>query len=295
MDFGHIPYSELDIRKLKLPGDSPLNGKILKGRPDKKAKLFIGCAKWGRKEWVGKLYPKGTKEKNFLDQYVKHFNSIELNASHYKVYGASATAAWAVRAERSDFVFCPKMYKGITHFGNLGTKKFLLNEFLRGVDGLGDKLGPIFIQLSDRFGPKRKEELFAFLKKLPADKNFFLELRHPDWFSDKKLEAEVFLLLKKLKIGAVITDTAGRRDLVHMQLPVAKAFIRFVGNELHATDYKRADAWVKRIKLWMDNGIKELYFFMHMQDETFTPELVEYVQKKLRRYLTSKSSSQRDV
>jgi hypothetical protein len=84
-----------------------------------------------------------------------------------------------------------------------------------------------------------------------------------------------------MKIGAVITDTAGRRDCAHMYVTVPKTFIRFVGNSLHPSDYKRIDKWVERMKSWLDGGMKELYFFMHMHDEATSPELTVYLSKKL--------------
>jgi len=83
--------------------------------------------------------------------------------------------------------------------------------------------------------------------------------------------------LKELGIGAVITDTAGRPDVLHMQLTIPKTFIRFVGNSLHPTDYTRIDHWAKRIKKWIDGGIDEIYFFMHMHNEATSPELTKYV------------------
>jgi hypothetical protein len=43
---------------------------------------------------VGKIYPEKTKEKDFLQHYVEHYNSIELNATHYKVYDAEAIKKW---------------------------------------------------------------------------------------------------------------------------------------------------------------------------------------------------------
>ena len=66
-----------------------------------------------------------------------------------------------------------------------------------------------------------------------------------------------------------------------MYLTAPKAFIRYVGNSLHATDYTRVDDWMNRMKYWMDNGIEELYFFMHMHDEAFSPELTVYMVDKL--------------
>jgi uncharacterized protein YecE (DUF72 family) len=115
---------------------------------------------------------------------------------------------------------------------------------------------------------------------LPKDVQFFLEVRHPDWFT-KPINEELFKKLKQLKIGAVITDTAGRRDCCHMHLTIPKTFIRYVGNSLHKTDFPRIDAWVERMKYWLDNGIEEINFFMHMHDEATSPELTVYLVEKM--------------
>lgn len=281
MEFGRVPEEDLKKVDFSLPAEPDFNKKVLKGKPAKNAKVYLGCAKWGRVEWVGKIYPPKTKEKDFLQHYVEHYNSIELNATHYKVYGEAGIRKWAEKAKGKDFMFCPKMYKGITHFGNLKGKEFITNEFFRGIVGFGEHLGPIFVQVSDTFSPKRKDELFAYLSTLPKDLQFFLEVRHPDWFAIEKERDAMFDFLRVHKIGAVITDTAGRRDCAHMHLPIPKAFIRYVGNSLHKTDYTRSDVWTRRVKYWLENGLQELYFFMHMHDEATSPELTVYLVDKL--------------
>ena len=257
------------------------NKSILKGKPVKASKIYLGCAKWGRKEWVGKIYPPKTKEKDFLQHYVQHYNSIELNTTHYKVYGEGGIKKWTEKAAGKDFKFCPKMYQGVTHRGSLNGKQFITNEFFRGIVAFQEYLGPIFIQVSDTFSPKRKDELFNYLKTLPTDLQFFLEVRHPDWFKKDAIREEMISTLKGLNMGIVITDTAGRRDCAHMYLSIPKTFIRYVGNSLHPTDEPRIDAWVKRIKYWLDNGLEELYFFMHMHDEATSPELTVYLVDKM--------------
>ena len=281
MEFGRVPENELDNIDFKLPPDPAFNKKLLTGKAVKDPKVYVGCAKWGRVEWVGKIYPPKTKEKDFLDHYVQHYNSIELNATHYKVYGPAGIQKWAAKANGRDFLFCPKMFQGVTHRGSLKGKDFILNEFLRGIVAFEKHLGPIFVQVSDSFSPKRKEELFDFLRSLPTDLQFFLEVRHPDWFAKEDVKEEMFETLKKIKMGAVITDTAGRRDCAHMYITIPKTFIRYVGNSLHKTDYTRINDWVKRIKYWLDNGMKEIYFFMHMHDEATSPELTVYLVDKL--------------
>jgi len=281
MEFGKLKTEELESIDFSLPAEPAFNKKILSGKPVKQAKVYLGCAKWGRSEWVGKIYPPKTKERNFLQHYVEHYNSIELNATHYKIIGARGISKWKEKAKGKDFRFCPKMYQGVTHRGTLKGKEFLTREFLRGVQAFEENLGPIFVQVSDTFSPNRKEDLFKFMLSLPKELQFFLEVRHPAWFSKEKEREELFDFLSTNNIGAVITDTAGRRDCAHMRLTIPKAFIRYVGNSLHRTDHTRSDVWVQRMKYWLDHGLQELYFFIHMQDEATSPELTVYLVDKL--------------
>src|SRR5882757_9487637 len=109
MEFGRITPKELDSIDFSLPAEPLQNKLVLNGKKAKESLVYIGCAKWGRKEWIGKIYPKGTKDINFLEHYVNHYNSIELNATHYQVYGPTAIAKWAVKAKGLDFKFCPKV------------------------------------------------------------------------------------------------------------------------------------------------------------------------------------------
>jgi uncharacterized protein YecE (DUF72 family) len=280
MDFGRIPEEALAATDLTLVPEPKANAKVLKGKPARNAKVYMGCAKWGRKEWIGKIYPKGTKDANFLEEYVKHYNSIELNATHYKLFKEAEIQKWTAKVKGRDFKFCPKVYQGISHFGNLNGKQILTDAFLQSILGFEKHLGPVFFQVSDKFSPKRKDELFTYLQSLPKDLQFFVEVRHAGWFEPRQME-ELFRELRKLKMGAVITDTAGRRDCCHMHLTIPKAFIRYVGNSLHPTDYTRIDEWVGRISSWLDSGLKEVYFFMHMHDEAYSPELSLYLAEKM--------------
>jgi uncharacterized protein YecE (DUF72 family) len=281
MEFGRVPETELKSIDFSLPAEPGFNKRILSGKPVKNPKVYVGCAKWGRTEWVGKIYPPKTKEKDFLQRYVQHYNCIELNATHYKIYGEPGIRKWAEKAKGKDFLFCPKMYKGLTHRGKLDRRHPLLNEFLRGIVAFEKHLGPVFVQVSDTFSPKRKKELFDFLLALPKDLQFFLEVRHPDWFAKEKEREDMFEFLKSNNMGVVITDTAGRRDCAHMHLTIPNTFIRYVGNSLHPTDYTRTDVWVERLKYWLDHGLKELFFFMHMHDEATSPELTVYLVDKM--------------
>lgn len=280
MDFGRVEYSKLSEINFKLPKEPYTNSNVLAGRPSNNPKFYVGLAKWGRKEWIGKLYPKGTKERDFQKEYQKHFNALEFNSTHYKLPSDQDIHKWLVKADASGLLFCPKVYQGISHFGSFKDKQFLTDVFMASMRKFGNHLGPIFFQVSDKFGPKRKEELFTYLVTLPRDLQFLLEVRHPDWFQADMIK-EVVNTLQKLKIGFVITDTAGRRDVAHMHLTIPKTMIRFVANDLHETDFKRLDDWILRIKYWVESGLEEVYFFMHSLDERYAPELANYLIKGL--------------
>jgi uncharacterized protein YecE (DUF72 family) len=280
MDFGRVEYSGLDSIDFKLPKEPYTNSKVLPNQVNRHPKFYVGLAKWGRKEFIGKIYPRGTKERDFVIEYSKNYNAIEFNATHYKLYKPEDILKWKDLVSGKEFKICPKVYQGISHYGSFDDKQFLSDVFLQSMRVFGDHLGPIFLQVSDKFGPKRKEELFKYLETLPKDLQFFLEVRHPDWFTLPAMD-ELIYKLQKLKIGFVITDTARRRDVVHMNLTIPKAMIRFIGNDLHETDFKRLDDWVTRIKYWVDGGLQEVYFFIHCLNEAFAPELSQYLIKQL--------------
>ncbi|MEQ8424409.1 MAG: DUF72 domain-containing protein, partial [Cyclobacteriaceae bacterium] len=265
-----------------LPPDRPETTALLKKTKNKKTQVFVGCAKWGRKDWVGKIYPEKTKEADFLNHYAKHFNCIELNATFYRLPTEKQTEGWRSKVGKG-FQFCPKFTDQISHFKRLKGAEEVTNQFLKGVSGFKDALGPIFLQLPPNFTPKNFEALENYLGWLPTDIKVFTELRSPKWYEEENFE-NVFNMMEKNKIGSIITDASGRRDCVHMRLTTPTAFIRFVGNGLHPTDYTRVDDWVQRIKSWMDLGIEKVYFFMHQHEEIYSPELSKYVIQQLNKH-----------
>jgi uncharacterized protein YecE (DUF72 family) len=280
MEFGRVEnINDVDYT---FPDDDKYTTKLFKELKKTKTKphIYVGCAKWGRPDWVGKIYPKGTKPADFLKHYVQHYNSIELNAFFYQLFPASTVEKWAALAG-DDFRFFPKFTNSITHIRRLKNAEKDTEAFLQTVHCFGKKLGTSFIQLGDNFGPKHVESIHDYLRSLPRDFNVALELRSKDWFTDKVIVDETYHLMKELGVTSIITDTSGRRDVLHMRLTTPKAFIRYVGNGLHPTDYKRIDDWVERIAVWLDSGLQELDFFIHQHDELHSPELSLYMIEKL--------------
>lgn len=278
MEFGKIPASLIDSVDFALPGDGVFTQKVLTGKPAKDPKVYVGGAKWGRKEWVGVIYPAKTKESDFLEHYIRHFNSIELNATHYKIYPEASIQKWADKVKGKDFRFCPKVPQSISHYSDLGSlrAKELTDEFLLGIQAFGKSLGPVFLQVSEKYAPIRKAQLVHYLRNWPKDVPLYAEVRHEEWFGNAEARNFLFSSLYKDHIGAVITDTSARRDCVHMELTIPQTMVRFVGNGLHKTDFERIDAWVERLKRWFENGLESVYFFMHQHDEMDTLELCAY-------------------
>ena len=283
MEFGKVIPSLLETIDFTLPPDGWFTQKLLMGQRFPGLKVYVGGAKWGPETWKGVIYPPDAKEKDMLSHYVQHFNSIELNATHYKVYPETTISKWAEKATDKDFRFCPKITQSISHYSDLSSERArqLTDGFLNGILAFGEHLGPVFLQLSEKYSPERGLQLLHYLENWPSDVPLFLEVRHEKWFSDAQNREWLFGHLHRLGIGAVITDTAGRRDCVHMELTQPKTMIRFVGNGRHSTDYSRIDEWIVRINHWISNGLEELYFFMHQPHEQFSPEMSAYFIEQL--------------
>jgi uncharacterized protein YecE (DUF72 family) len=285
MEFGKVETSDISKVDFKLPPDAEGTNVVFQKHknPNYKPEIFVGCAKWGRKDWVGKIYPPKTKDADFLHHYSKHFNCIELNATFYRMPTITQTSGWASKTE-DNFKFCPKFTDQITHLKRLKDVKELTDRFLEGISGFKEKLGPLFLMPHPGMGIKTLETMEAFIQSLPEDIDLFVELRHPEWYSNPEAFNNVFSMFERNNSGAIITDASGRRDCVHMRLTTPEAFIRFVGNGLHPTDYTRIDDWVQRIKSWMDKGIQKVYFFMHQHEEIHSPELSRYLIQQLNQH-----------
>jgi uncharacterized protein YecE (DUF72 family) len=198
------------------------------------------------------------------------------------VYGPETIAKWRDKASSNPgFKFCPKFSQSITHLRRLKNVDELTTQYYAGITAFGEQLGPLFLQVGDNYTPKSFADMKAYLEKLPADVPVFVEVRHKDWYAVPETRDSFFNMLHELNIGSVITDASGRRDCVHMELPTPHAFIRFVGNSLDRTDYKRVDDWVARIKDWKEQGLQSVWFFMHQHDERYSPELCDYVVEQL--------------
>jgi uncharacterized protein YecE (DUF72 family) len=274
MEFGKLP--DISLVNFSLPPDSPWN------RPLPSAAtatgFYIGATGWSMAEWVGRLYPKGTKSKDFLHQYTKQFNTIELNATHYRIPTEDTVAKW-YEESLTDFRFCPKIPQSISHSADLDLEDKYLTLFCKSIVGLKEKLGCCFIQLPPYFDRERMPVLKNFLNRFPPEIPLAVELRHESWFAQD--HSQWTDLLQQYNRSAVLTDVAGRRDVLHMALTNDTTMIRFVGNDLHPSDHFRVAEWVERLHRWSEKGLKTAYIFTHEPDNILAPELADIFVKRL--------------
>jgi uncharacterized protein YecE (DUF72 family) len=285
MEFGKVQH--IDNIDFTLPADDPVTEQLwqrLASLPRHPLQVYVGGTEWGRTSWLGRVYPLGTKPKDFLTWYSRQFNTIELNTLFYGLPAAATILRWT-DAVAAGFRFCPKFPEAISHTLQLSNASRETSEFIAALQGFGGKLGPSFLQLSDRFGPGQAGLLQHYVRGLPADFAACVELRAEDWFRPGLRESPMVLdtwqeMLER-GVGTVITDVAGRRDVLHMRLTSPVAFIRFVTNSLHPTDYQRADAWVERIGCWAGKGLQAVYIFVHSPEEVTSPEIMRYLVSRL--------------
>ena len=280
MKFGKL--ADISGVDFSLPADHDFNHKIFDSPSPQSSlpKVYIGCTGWSMKEWVGQVYPKGTKTKDYLRAYAKQFNTIELNTTHYRIPTVDTIQKWKEEST-SDFKFCPKILQRISHAKDLGLESGMLMAFCEAIQGLEEKLGCCFMQMPPYYGLDRQAALLKFIERFPTHIPLAIELRHESWFADLTAAMPLLEAMRERRMPLVITDVAGRRDVLHQCLTAPVAMIRFVGNALVPSDYSRIDEWVERLKAWTENGLQEVYFFPHEPDNILAPQLAAYLQKQL--------------
>ena len=275
MKFGKVDNPEaIDFT---LPPDHPDTQVILKSKTkNQKPQLYVGCAKWNKQD-LKNFYPRGTKDE--LDYYSRQFNSIELNATFYRLFPKDQFEKWQEKVPES-FKFFPKITQTISHLKRLIDAEKLLPEYLDHTLLLKENLGTVFLQMHNNFAPKDWDRVVNFVDAWPREVPLAIEFRHTDWFNKPEVADKLYYLLEEHNICNVLVDTAGRRDIMHMRMTSDEAFIRFVGAN-HPSDYDRLDAWVDRLDTWMEQGLRQIDFFIHQNVEKESPLLATHFIKQM--------------
>jgi uncharacterized protein YecE (DUF72 family) len=284
MKFGHVDNpGAVDFT---IPPDHRDTAKVLKAQSSKPKDLevYVGCAKWNKQD-LKNFFPKGVKDE--LAYYSTQFNSIELNATFYRLFPAATFVKWH-KTVPADFRFFPKLQQSISHFQRLKDVKELVEQNVANMSHLRKKLGMPFLQMHDKFLPKDFDRVVAFVENWKDEVPLAIEFRHTDWYNDKNVSSKLYELLETHNIANVLVDTAGRRDLMHMRLTTPTAFIRWVGANKPESDRSRLDEWIGRIAKWKKAGLQKLFFFVHQNVEKESPALAAYFIERLNKKIGTK-------
>jgi uncharacterized protein YecE (DUF72 family) len=142
------------------------------------------------------------------------------------------------------------------------------------------------LQLPHYFSARESGRVLALLSALPKSLRTVVELRNADFFAEQRLKHEWVENLASRFVGAVTIDAPLERPLAHVSLTSTRAMVRFLGANLHDSDFSRLQEWSKRIALWHASGLKEIYFLVHEADNGAAPfaakKMIEYTNAELK-------------
>jgi uncharacterized protein YecE (DUF72 family) len=217
----------------------------------------IGCSGWNYKHWrEGVFYPPRLPAKKWLPFYAKHFDTVEVNATFYRLPREASVARWIAQTPR-EFVFTIKMSRYVTHVKRLRELQASETLFYARIAPLvaSPKMGPVLWQLPPTF--KRDDaRLRDALAQLPPGRHCF-EFREPSWFVD-----DVYALLREHAVALVIGDDPRRPFQTH-ELTTDFTFVRFhAGSRGGNGNYSdgELDEWAERIGAWREHVAVYAYF-----------------------------------
>jgi uncharacterized protein YecE (DUF72 family) len=217
--------------------------------------LHIGCSGWNYAHWRGIFYPPGLPASRWLEHYARTFDTVELNASFYRLPTRKAATNWARTTPRG-FVFAVKASRYLTHVKRLRNLADGCARLLERIEPLvaAGKLGPILWQLPESFH-RDDSRLAAALEQLPAGRHCF-EFRHASWFVP-----EVEALLRDHGAALVIGDHPGRRFQT-LTRTVDWMYVRFHRGRGRDGNYTRRQLqeWATRAREWSATGDVYGYF-----------------------------------
>jgi uncharacterized protein YecE (DUF72 family) len=177
-------------------------------RPFSLPGILLGTSAFTAAGWEGSFYPRGMQSRDFLSHYATQFVTVEVDSTFYGCPSASTVNNWAARTPEN-FTFSVKIPQVITHEKALIDSDSEFEEFVKTMDLLGPKLGPMVFQFPsfDRWKFSKQDDFLAvlipFLKRLPAGHKFAIEIRNKNW-----LDARFADVLREHNVALALTDTS---------------------------------------------------------------------------------------
>ena len=217
--------------------------------------IRIGTAGYHYKHWIGTFYPEKTPPSKMLEFYLRHFDTVELNNSFYRLPTVEAFDCWRNAVPRN-FIYAVKASRFITHNKKLKDPENALENLLPRAENLGHKLGPILFQLPPKW-KVNTERLERLLEILPRAHRYAFEFRELTW-----MKPEVNRILERFNAAYCIYELAG----YHSPFDVTAdfAYVRLHGPAAGKYQGSYSDArlreWARRIEHWAKD-LKAVYIY----------------------------------
>jgi uncharacterized protein YecE (DUF72 family) len=218
--------------------------------------IRVGTSGWSYKHWKSVFYPEGIPQKKWLEYYADRFDTVELNASFYRIPSSRTTDGWRNRTP-DGFVFSVKMSRLITHVHRLRDCEEQLRWFFEAMAPLREKTAVFLIQLPPSLEPDR-EGLEAFIRALPHGNRYAFEFRNRKSYSGAVVE-----VLAERGMGFCIHDIEG--SPAPMTVTADFVYVRFHG---YGGRYRGCypdsvlKSWSERITSWASTG-KDVYVYFN--------------------------------
>jgi uncharacterized protein YecE (DUF72 family) len=226
----------------------------------------IGCSGWNYQSWRhGVFYPPRCPARLWLEFYARHFDTVEVNATFYRLPTPKAVQGW-IDQTPPGFVLTLKMSRYVTHVKRLRDLRPSLELFYERIAPLvgSPKLGPMLWQLPPTF-VRDDARLAETLAQLPPGRHAF-EFRHPSWFVPEVIE-----LLREHGIALVIGDRPEVHAFQTHDLTAGWTFVRFhSGTRGRRGNYSESELreWAERIRTW---PVEECFLYFNNDWEGFAP------------------------
>jgi uncharacterized protein YecE (DUF72 family) len=216
------------------------------------AQLRIGTSGWTYAHWRGVFYPRGVAQRKWLEYYATHFDTVEINATFYRLPAESTFLGWHDRTP-AGFLFAVKASRIITHLKRLKDAREPVAVLLGRARRLGDRLGPVLIQTPPGLEADLPR-LHGFLQVLPSDLHYAFEFRHQSWFNE-----EVYTALSE-RAAAVVRVTS--RDYPEPPLTAPFTYARMHGDE-DSPKYspETLSRWAANVVTWLGEGQDVFVYF----------------------------------
>jgi uncharacterized protein YecE (DUF72 family) len=225
--------------------------------------IRIGTSGWHYKHWRGPFYPGDLPAAEMLSFYARHFDTVEINNSFYRLPAVATFESWRDSAP-ARFSFAVKASRYITHMKKLKDPEASLEKLLSRAEALKRKLGPILFQLPPNWRCDAVR-LTEFLERLPRKRQYSFELRDPSWHTP-----EVYKLLSRHNAAFCIYELAGFQS--PLEVTADFVYVRLHGpkKEAYQGNYHTAalQTWAHRIREWQ-RDLKVIYVYFDNDQEGF--------------------------